>query len=296
MERRQLFKAAALAAAGLAAPASVRAQAPGRGRASRPDLFVRDWGEGPALLFLHGWGLAFESWNYVMQPLVERGFRCVAYDMRGHGRSPDPGRGYEFDTMADDLAGIIASHRLRDVTLIGHSFASGTIVRYMTRHRGAGVARLVFAAPAATPFLLRTADNPRGLPEALFAENRARMLEDFPAWMAANEAPFWLPNTSDAMKRWSRHMMDTASFRALMECNKAMTRTDFRPELPRVARPGLVIHGTADASVPLDFTGRPTAEAIPGARLTVYEGAPHGLIITHAARLANDIATFAREG
>lgn len=294
MDRRQLFKAAALAAAGLAAPATAMAQ-PARVRErDTPDLFVRDWGHGPVLLFLHGWGLASESWNFVMQPLVERGFRCVSYDMRGHGRSADPGRGYDYDTLADDLAHVIQTRRLRDVTLIGHSFASGTMVRYMTRLSGGGVARLLFAAPAATPFLLRTADNPRGIPEAVFAGNRARMLRDFPAWMAANEAPFWMPDTSDAMKRWSRHMMDTASFHALMECNKAMTRTDFRPELPFIARSTLVIHGTADASVPLDLTGRPTADAIPGARLTVYEGAPHGLVMTHAVRLADDIAAFAR--
>jgi pimeloyl-ACP methyl ester carboxylesterase len=287
-----LFKAAALAMAGLAAP--VAAQREPRRPAEASDLFVRDWGEGPALLFLHGWGLASDSWNYVMLPLVERGFRCIAYDRRGHGRSADPGRGYEFDTLADDLARIIAARGLTDLTLVGHSMAAGELVRYMSRHGGRGVARLVFVAPAGTPFMLRTADNPRGIDGALLEASRARAARDLPAQVEANLPPFFAAETSPAMRAWLARMMENASLHALIECNRAMTTTDFRPELARIDRPSLVIHGTADASVPLELTGRPTAAAIPGARLTVYEGAPHGLILTHAARLAQDIAAFAR--
>lgn len=298
MHRRTLFKAA-IAAAGLAVPAAAPAQAPARTRqrrGARPDLFIRDWGEGPVLLFLHGWGLASDSWNYVTAPLAEQGFRCVSYDRRGHGRSGDPGGGYDYDTLADDLAHVIETLGLTDVTLVGHSMASGEMTRYMTRHRGAGVARLAFVAPAATPFLLKTDDNPRGLDEALFAANRGRMMRDFPEWLRANLPPFFVPETSQGMRDWGLRMMEATSLHALIECNKAMTRTDFRAELPRIDRPAIVIHGTIDASVPLEFTGRPTAEAIPGARLIVYEGAPHGIIMTHAERLVRDIAAFARQG
>lgn len=295
MQRRTFFKAAAAAMAGLAAPALAEAQ-PARPprRAATPALFVRDWGDGPAMLFVHGWGLASESWSYTMLPLVARGFRCIAYDRRGHGRSADPGRGYDYDSLADDLARVIADRGLTDVTLVGHSMAAGELVRYMSRHRGRGVSRLVFVAPAGTPFMLRTADNVRGIDGALFEAGRQRAARDLPGELAANLPSFFAADASPAMRAWIQHMMEGASLQALIECNRAMTSTDFRAELPRIARPTLVIHGDADASVPLDFTGRPTAAAIPGARLTVYEGARHGLILSHAARLAGDIAAFAR--
>lgn len=301
MQGRTLFKAAIAAAsfAMPAMPAMASAQTGDRPRTdrnrARPDLFIRDWGEGPVLLFLHGWGLASDSWNYVMAPLVEQGFRCVSYDRRGHGRSGDPGGGYDYDTLADDLAHVIETLGLRDVTLVGHSMASGEMARYMTRHRGAGVARLAFVAPASTPFLLKTGDNPGGLDEALFAANRAQMLRDFPEWLRANLPPFFVPGTSQGIRDWGLRMMEATSLHALIECNKAMTQTDFRADLARIDRPTIVVHGTADASVPLEFTGRPTADAIPGARLIVYEGAPHGIIMTHAERLVRDIAVFARQ-
>lgn len=288
MQRRDLLKGATLAAAGSALSASAAAA-----RATPAGPFVRDWGEGPPLLFVHGWGLASESWTYVMLPLVQKGFRCIAYDRRGHGRSADPGCGYDYDTLADDLAGVIAERGLNGITLIGHSMAAGELARYMTRHRGRGVARLLFAAPAGTPFMLRTADNAGGVEAGLFEDLRARAARDFPALVRATLPAFFTAETSSAIREWIARMMEDASLHALIECNKAMTSTDFRPDLARIDRPALVIHGTADASVPLALTGKPTAAAIRGARLAVYEGAPHGLILTHAARLADDIAAFA---
>lgn len=295
MDRRGFFGLtglAALAAAPGGAVAATPARAPARGPA--PHLFVRDWGAGRPVLFLHGWALASEMWSYVMQPLSEQGLRCIAYDRRGHGRSDDAGSGYDYDTLAADLARVMAERDLRNVVLVGHSMAAGELVRILRHREGRRIAKLVFVAPAATPFLLKTADNVRGVDAAFFAEARAQMIADFPAWIDANEAPFVLPETSPGIRRWIKAMMEAASLKALIECNKAMTTTDFRAELRAIDRPALVIHGTKDASAPLEMTGRPTAALIPGAELKVYEGAPHGLFATHAPQLAADIAAFAR--
>ena len=131
------------------------------------ELFYRSWGEGRPLLFLSGWTLSCDMWAYQMAPLSKQGFRCVAFDRRGHGRSTDPGGGYEFDRLADDLLVVIETLNLQDVTLVGHSFASGEMVRFLSRHGASRISRLVFLAPAATPFLLRTTDNPGGIDEHL---------------------------------------------------------------------------------------------------------------------------------
>ena len=144
-------------------------------------LFYRDWGTGKPLVFLSGWTLSTEMWTHQMVPLSERGLRCIAYDRRGHGRSSDPGRGYDYDTLADDLAAVLEALELRDVTLVGHSMASGELVRYLTRHGAERVSGLVFLAPAATPFLLKTADHPQGVDGAVFEHVRTQvLLKDFP--------------------------------------------------------------------------------------------------------------------
>jgi len=150
-------------------------------------LFYRDWGSGKPLLFLSGWTLASQMWAYQMNPLSEQGFRCIAYDRRAHGRSSDPGRGYDFDSLADDLAAVIEALDLDEVTLIAHSFASGEVVRYLSRHASERVAGVVLVAPAAIPFLLKTDGNPTGLDGAALDQLRAVLAEDFPGW--ATERP-----------------------------------------------------------------------------------------------------------
>jgi non-heme chloroperoxidase len=254
---------------------------------------VRDWGSGPPVLFLSGWTLTADMWAYQMAPLAAQGLRAVAYDRRGHGRSSDPGAGYDIDTLADDLAAVIESLDLKAVTLVGHSMGGGEIARYLTRHGAGRVARVLFLAPT-TPFLLKTADNPMGVDEALFAHARAAFAADFPGWLDANGDPFVVPQTSAGMRAWIKGMMLQCSMKAVLDCNQAFTRTDFRPDLARIRLPTLVIHGDADASAPLPLTGRRTAEMVPGARLIVYEGAPHGLFITHMTRLNADLLAFAK--
>jgi pimeloyl-ACP methyl ester carboxylesterase len=260
------------------------------------DLFVRDWGRGTPLVFLSGWTLSSDAWAYQMTPLSRRGFRCVAYDRRSHGRSSDPGRGFDYDTLADDLADVLESLDLRDACIVAHSFASGEIVRYLERHAGARVARVLLLAPAAVPYLRQAPDNPLGLPPEMIDAHLAALEDDFPSWIEANAAPYFGPAGPRPVIDWTARTMTQASLLATVELSRLQLGTDFRPALARIRKPALVIHGDADASAPIDLTGRPAAAMIPDARLVVYEGAPHGLYFTHRKRLNEDIAAFAGGG
>jgi len=310
MERRDILKSAisAAAASGLwGAAGAIASQPRGGARAgatpSSPyirtrdgeSLFYQDWGKGAPMVFLAGWGLPSSMWDYQMVPLSDEGLRCVAYDRRGHGRSSHAGGGYDYDTLADDLAAVLDTLDLRGVTLVGMSMAGGEMVRYLTRHGAQRIARLVFVATAATPFLARTADNPTDIPAERFEHFRRNvLLRDFPKWMEDNKQPFFVPDTSPQMQEWVRMLMLGNSMKALVECNRSMTSTDFREELPKIRVPSLLIHGDMDVSAPIDLTGRPTSAMIPGAQLKVYEGAPHGLFVTHMTRLTSDLLAFAK--
>jgi len=308
MNRRHILKSTvgiAGAALTACAPASDALQAT-RSPVSRPrgpyvetrdgqQLFYKDWGSGAPVVFLAAWALPSEMWDYQMVPLSEQGLRCIAYDRRGHGRSSHAGTGYDYNTLADDLAAVLDALDLQQITLVGMSMAGGEIVRYLARHGQRRIARLVLVATDATPFRLQTADNPSGIP-ADRAEffRRQMLLRDYPNWMEENRQPFFVAETSRQMQEWVRSMMLRTSMKALVECNRSTTSTDFRVELPKITVPTLLIHGDKDVSAPLELTGRPTAKLIPGARLEVYEGAPHGLFLTHMERLTRDLLAFAK--
>jgi len=308
MDRRDVLKSTVgLAGTAIAAAMgeSSTSQSPGsvRGRLRMPyidtpdgqRLFYKDWGTGAPIVFLAAWALPSDMWDYQMMPLSDQGLRCIAYDRRGHGRSSIAGNGYDYDTLADDLAAVFDELDLQQVTLVGMSMATGEIVRYLTRHTARRVARLVFVATAATPARLQTADNPNGIPADRAEWFRRRvLLRDYPNWIEENRQPFFVPETSRPMQEWVRGMMLRTSIKAVIECNRSMTTADFRRELSGIALPTLVIHGDKDVSAPLDATGVPTAKLIPGARLMVYEGAPHGLFLTHMDRLTGDLLSFAK--
>ena len=260
-------------------------------RADGTALFFRDWGAGKPIVFVASAGLNSAMWAYQMVPMMQAGYRCVAFDRRGHGRSSDPGRGYDFDTLADDLATVIEMLELRELTLVGHSMGCGEIVRYLTRHGSGRVARIALLAPT-TPFLLKTADNPNGIDRAFFEKLRATWLLDYPRWLAENSRAFVMPDTSEQLIQWGTILSLQTSMQAVIECNVAVTETDFRSELPRIDRPTLIVHGTADKSAWLDLTGRPTARLIPRSELKVYENAPHGLFLTHVERVNADLLRF----
>ena len=300
MNRRTLLTATVAAGAVLptiaptdatAAPAKIRN---GVSTADGARLFVRDWGTGEPIVFLAGWTLTTDAWSYLMAPLSEQGFRCVAYDRRGHGQSDDPGRGYDYDTLADDLARVLDALDLQGVTLVAHSMAGGEAVRYLTKHGQAGrVTKVLFLAPT-LPCIAQKADNPHGVPPQMLDQSLQDIRADFPGWLAANEAPFVTPATSQAMRDWIKAMMLQASMKAVIVCNRAMTQADFRQEMRSLDLPCLVIQGDMDASAPLEITGKPAAALLKNGSLKIYPGAPHGLFVTHAAQLSRDIAAFAR--
>lgn len=254
-------------------------------------LYYKDWGSGKPIVFVHSWAMSADMWQYQMAPFVKAGYRCIAYDRRGHGRSTQPAHGYDYDTLADDLAALMEQLDVHDATMIGHSMGPGEIVRYVCRHGSGRVSKIVMLAPT-TPYTLQTPDNPDGLPGSMFQAFRAEMLKDFPGWLARNARPFVMPETSDQLLQWGLNMMLNTSMIAVIECNRAVVETDFRAELPRIKVPTLIIHGTADMSSPLELSGRRTQALIPGSQLLVYEGAPHGLMLTHIERLNADILSF----
>jgi non-heme chloroperoxidase len=257
-------------------------------------LFYRDWGAGKPLLFLSGWTLNSLMWAYQMEPLSNEGLRCIAYDRRAHGRSSDPGRGFDFDTLADDLACVIAALGLDGVTLIAHSFSSGEVVRYLSRHGSSRVAGVVFVAPAAMPFLLKTEDNPGGVDGALFEQLRTALIEDFPGWAESQAEAYFVGAASRGILNATLGMMNLTSHQAMLAMSKIQATTDFRAELVRIKIPALLIHGDRDASAPMELTSMPASKLIPGAQLIIYEGGPHGLYFTHKKKLNLDIVRFVR--
>ena len=309
MNRREALSSVALAIAGSGLlPGSVASIAATAGADKRREpqphrkpyietgdgtlLFYEDWGAGNPILFIHGLVLSSQAWRYNMLPLSERGFRCVAYDRRGHGRSTQPGRGYDYDTLADDLACVINQFDLRGLTLVGHSMGGGEIVRYLSRHGAERVARIVLVGPS-LPFTLKTPDNPEGVERSALDQLCASWCRDFPKWTADNTPPFFTPETSDAQMQWGESLTWQTSLKALIACHRALTETDFRREVAAITLPTLIIHGDKDASCQIDFTGRRTAQLIKGSQFKVYPGAPHGLIITHAEQFNKDLALFA---
>jgi non-heme chloroperoxidase len=258
-------------------------------------LFVRDWGSGKPVLFLAGWTLPSDFWGYQMAAVAEAGMRAVAYDRRGHGRSSDPGRNYDHDTLADDLARVIAALGLEDVTLVAHSMGGTEVARYFARHRGRGVAKVVLVGTI-TPFLMKAADNPHGIDPAMLAALRAPLATDFPGWIDANAKPFFVPETSAAMVEWGKGLMLQTSLLAAMAMARANAETDFRADMRRIGVPTLLVHGDKDASAPLPLTAQATAALIPHARLEIFEGAPHGLPLTHVARLNKTLLEFVTRG
>jgi non-heme chloroperoxidase len=282
--------AAAAVAALVTGSRSTEAQSPGRARPSfietddGASLFHVDWGTGKPVLFTHAWGLNADIWEYQLIELVDQGLRCVAYDRRGHGRSSDPGRGYDYDRLADDLAAVMNQLDLTDVTLVAHSMGNGEAVRYLHRHGSARIARLVMLSTIPPQ---STSD---------FSPLIAGLKQDRPAFFAKGVAAFTggHPAVSPAMTEWIIAQFMRASPKGTIACMHSIARGDFRADMRAVTVPTLIAHGDKDMVNPLDTTAQKVAELIPGSTLKVYEGAPHGLVITHRDRLARDILAFAR--
>jgi non-heme chloroperoxidase len=264
-------------------------------------LYYRDWGTGSLVVFVSAWALSGAMWEYQMVPLSEQGLRCIAYDRRGHGRSDDPGCGYEFDTLADDLAALLAHLDLKRVTLVGNSIGCCEIVRYLSRYGTDRIARVVLTSTR-TPFLTRTEENPEGVPKSFFDQAISVFTTDRPQYMKSGAIKYFglgstWPGTevlSSAIVQWVIRLILESSPKAILEIIRATNETDFRPDLSACTVPTLVIHGDKDQGAPLELCGLRTAQAIPGSQLKVYEGAAHGLFLTHRDRLTSDLLNFIR--
>ena len=259
-------------------------------------LHFRDWGTGRPIVFVAPWGLCSDWWDIPVINLCERGWRCVTFDRRGHARSDDSCHGYDFDTLADDIAAVMDALDLQNVVLVGHSLGGAEVARYLTRHRSRRVTHAVLIAPT-TPFRMKTDDNPGGTPRETIEKNRESLKHDLPR-LAAQGAPdfFGVPRNSvsvETMDWWCRMFLDRCSIKVLSDLSKIMNETDFRTELRTIQTPTLILQGDIDKSAPLELTGRPTHELIAGSRLLVYEGAAHGLPYTHCERMLADIIAFA---
>ncbi len=250
-------------------------------------LFYKDWGTGKPVLLVHGWPLDADMWEYQMPALVAAGFRCVAADRRGFGRSDQPGSGYDFDTFADDLATLIDHLDLRDAILVGYSMGAGEITRYLRRHGGARVARAVLVGGA----LAAMDEAMAGMMAQMIAGDRPQFLTDGVPTLFASTAG---EPVSAAQMQWVVGLALQASPVATLACLRAFGQVDFRAELGVFSMPTLVIHGDADGSQPV-AVARTVAESIPGSRFVEYPGAPHGLFLTERTRLGADLVAFARE-
>lgn len=261
------------------------------------DIYVKDWGSGRPVVLIHGWPLSADSWDPQMQALAEAGFRAIAYDRRGFGRSGQPWSGYDYDTLADDLADVMKEAGADDdATIVGFSMGGGEVARYMSRHGGQGVigAGLVSSV---VPYMLKTDDNPHGVPQATFDEMTAGMTKDRPDFMRDFLKTFFgvgyiTSPVSEATLDWAWRLCMQASRKATLACAGAFATTDFRPDLPAFRVPTLVVHGTSDQTVPIDASGRAAAKGIADAQLVEYDGAPHGLFATEGERLTKDLLTF----
>ncbi|WP_085809795.1 alpha/beta fold hydrolase [Sphingomonas sp. TZW2008] len=263
------------------------------------DLFVKDWGSGRPVVLVHGWPLSADSWDPQAVALAEAGYRVIAYDRRGFGRSSQTWDGYDYDSLTDDLADVMKAAEIgADATLVGFSMGGGEVARYMSRHEGRGVASAVLVG-SVVPYMLQTDDNPNGVPEDQLQQIAAGIKKDRPDFFRTFFKDFFgvgyvTSPVSEATLDWAWRLAMQASLRATLQCADSFGHTDFRPDLPAFRVPTLVIHGTGDKTVPIDATGRAAAAGITASQLVEYDGAPHGLFATESDRLTQDLLTFLR--
>ena len=262
------------------------------------ELYVKDWGQGRPVVLLHGWPLDSRSWDAQAMALAEAGFRAIAYDRRGFGRSGQPWNGYDYDTLADDLADVMAATGAeQDATIVGFSMGGGEVARYMSRHNGKGVAATALIS-SVVPYLLKTDDNPDGVPGAMFEQIKDGIREDRARFFRRTFMPQffgvgWVTSpVSDDLLDMTTSTALLAGLKPTLACVDAFGKTDFRPDMAAITVPTLIVHGTADKTVPIDPSGRAAAKGIAQSQLVEYDGEPHGLNATASDRLTKDLLTF----
>jgi non-heme chloroperoxidase len=259
-------------------------------------IYYKDWGKGQPVVFSHGWPLDADAWEDQMFFLGERGYRCIAHDRRGHGRSSQPWNGNDMDTYADDLATLVETLDLKDAVHVGHSTGGGEVARYIGRHGTKRVAKAVLIS-AIPPLMLKTAANPGGLPRDVFDGLRGGVLADRSQFFKDLSAPFYGANrtgskVSEGLRDsfWLQSML--AGFKAVYDCIKVFSETDLTEDLKKFDVPTLIIHGDDDQIVPIGASAMLSSKIVKGAILKVYPGAPHGLPSTLKDRVNEDLLAF----
>ena len=261
-------------------------------------LYFKDWGSGPAVVFSHGYPLSSDAWEDQMFFLLQNGYRVIAHDRRGFGRSSQPAKGYDYDTFADDLAQLVDALDLREATFVGHSMGGGEVARYVGRHGQSRVAKIAFVS-SVTPFLLKTATNPTGAPKEVFDGVRAAVQADRSQWNLDVTIPYYSFNrpgakVSEGLRQDYWRQGQATGVLAAYHALGAFSETDFRDDLKKITVPALVVHGSDDQIVPLEISATLTAKLIPQAKLVVYDGGSHGLLHVDKDRLNADLLAFLR--
>lgn len=259
-------------------------------------IFYEDNGQGKALLFIHGWPLNGDQWEYQVGPLLEAGYRCITYDRRGFGRSDRPSTGYDYITFAADLKAVIDATGATDITLVGFSMGGGEIAKYFSEFSGANVSKVVLISTI-LPFMLLTDDNQEGVPQKVFDEMAEAIKNDRPAFLESFTRDFsnvglLKSPVSEAYMQQSINVAMQASGVATLKAANSFATTDFRSDLAHIKVPCLIIHGTDDKIVPIDKSSDRTSAMMPGATYKKYEGEPHGLFYTSRNELVQDLIAF----
>ncbi|CAG9261500.1 alpha/beta fold hydrolase [Paraburkholderia caribensis] len=263
------------------------------------DIFFKDWGTGTPVVFSHGWPLSADAWDPQMLFLVNQGYRVIAHDRRGHGRSGQASGGNDMDTYADDLAAVLDALDVTNAMLVGHSTGGGEVAHYIGRHGSKRVAKAVLIG-AVPPLMLKTADNPGGLPMSVFDGIRTGVAANRSQFFLDLATPFYGFNRPDAQVSqgliedfWRQGM--AGSIKGQYECIRQFSEVDYTDDLKKIDVPTLFLHGDDDQIVPIDASAKPASRLVKNATLKVYAGAPHGMCSTHAEQVNADLLSFLKQ-
>lgn len=271
-----------------------------QGTSQEVKIFYQDIGQGKPVVFISGWPSSSQMWESQLDVLPKNNLRCIAYDRRGFGKSDKPWESYDYDTLASDLGELLKQLDLRDVTLVGFSMGGGEVARYLSKFNDEGRVTKAILVSTVLPFLLKTDDNPDGLPQEMFDKMEEQIYDDRPKFLANFAKDFYSVSllnktVSDEFLDWNQFLTLQSTGNATVKSMHAWSTTDFRIDISKINVPTLIIHGTDDKTVPIEVSSDRTTEMLPQAKYIKYDGAPHGLFYTEKDKLNNDIFWFINE-